>query len=217
MKKVFSLLVILAVFSVSASAQSYLLPKGGITFSNLNVNNDAVEGRTGFVAGLGLGIPLTPDNFFVIQPEVLYIQKGANFAANQNQTFVGQTTLNYLEVPVLGKINFGGEAFRLFVNAGPSVAYSLGGTTNNGEANIAFGDDATATLNNRLDFGAQFGGGFGFRAGPGDILLELRYGLGLSNILNTQIAGADTEAQNRVFALMLNYAIPLGSRTTTRY
>jgi hypothetical protein len=214
MKKMLFIIALFTTIGYSVQAQTMLIPKGGVTFSNLNTSESGVSGRTGFVAGLGLGIPVTADNFFVIQPEILYIQKGANFSTNGTTTRVGNTYINYAELPVLAKINFGGESFRAYVNGGPSVAYALfGRTTQNGAVvDIKFGDDADVTFNNRIDLGLQFGGGIGFKAGPGDILLDLRYGMGLSNLLNKPVAGTDTEAQNRAYALTLGYAIPLGSR-----
>jgi hypothetical protein len=214
MKKIVLLLALIATIGFSAQAQTMLIPKGGAVFSNLKTNESGVSGRTGFVGGLGFGIPVTADNFFMIQPEILYIQKGANFSTTGTTTRIGNTSVNYLEVPVLAKINFGGESFRAYVNGGPSIAYALFGRTNQNGAvvNVTFGDDADVTFNNRIDFGLQFGGGIGFKAGPGDILLDLRYGMGLSNLLNQPVAGTDTEAQNRVYALTLGYAIPLGSR-----
>jgi hypothetical protein len=214
MKKLLIVVAFLTIIGYSAQAQTMLIPKGGAVFSNLKTNESGVSGRTGFVAGLGFGIPITSDNFFMIQPEILYIQKGANFSTTGTTTRVGNTYINYAELPVLAKINFGGESFRAYVNAGPSVSYALFGRTNQNGAvvDVKFGDDADVTFNNRIDFGLQFGGGIGFKAGPGDILLDLRYGLGLSNLLDRPVAGTDSEAQNRVYALTLGYAIPLGSR-----
>jgi hypothetical protein len=214
MKRIILLVAFLATIGYTAQAQTMLIPKGGAVFSNLKTSESGVSGRTGYVAGLGLGIPVTADNFFVIQPEILYIQKGANFSTNGTSARVGNTYINYAELPILAKINFGGESFRAYVNGGPSIAYALFGRTNQNGAlvDVKFGDDADVTFNNRIDFGLQFGGGIGFKAGPGDILLDLRYGLGLSNLLNQPVAGTDTEAQNRVYALTLGYAIPLGAR-----
>ncbi len=214
MKKIVCILAFLITAGFSVQAQSFLIPKGGLVFSNLNTTESGVSGRTGYVAGLGLSIPVTADNFFVIQPELLYIQKGATFSTTGTSTRVGNTYINYAELPVLAKINFGGESFRLYVNGGPSIAYALFGRTNQNGAvvDVKFGDEADVTFNNRIDFGLQFGGGIGFKAGPGDILLDLRYGLGLSNLLDQPVAGTDTEAQNRVYALTLGYAIPLGTR-----
>ncbi len=216
MKRIILSMAFLIAFCLYANAQSFIIPKGGVVFSNMNTTDLGVEGRTGFVGGLGLSIPITADNFLAVQPELLYIQKGAKFSANTSgATRLGDTYLNYAELPVLLKVSFGGDVFRAYVNAGPSVAYALSGKTNQGPnvVDVSFGDGADVTFNNRIDFGAQFGGGIGFKAGPGDILLDLRYGLGFSNLLNQPVAGTDTEAQNRVYALTLGYAIPLGART----
>lgn len=215
MKKIVLFLALLATIGFSAQAQTMLIPKGGAVFSNLKTSEAGVSGRTGYVAGLGVGIPVTSDNFFMIQPEILYIQKGAAFATDGTSARLGDTYINYAELPVLAKINFGGEAFRAYVNAGPSVAYALNGrTTRSGgdPVDVSFGNGVDVTFNNRIDFGLQFGGGIGFKVGPGDILLDLRYGLGMTNLLNEPVAGADMDAQNRVYALTLGYAIPLGAR-----
>ncbi|QHT66010.1 PorT family protein [Rhodocytophaga rosea] len=210
MKKIVLLTALVFTLGFAANAQSYIIPKGGVVFSNYKNTGSGIEGRTGFVGGLGLSIPVTSDNFFTIQPELLYIQKGAKFATNLATTRVGDTYINYFELPVLAKINFGGESFKLYVNGGPSVSYALFGKTNN--TDIEFGDGADVSFNNRIDLGLQFGGGIGIKAGPGDILLDARYGLGLSNLLDDPIAGTDNELQNRVFAFTVGYAIPLGGR-----
>lgn len=210
MKRIILLAALFATLGFTAQAQSFIIPKGGVVFSNYKSTGSGIEGRTGFVGGLGLSIPVTSDNFFAIQPEILYIQKGAKFNTNLSTTRVGDTYINYLELPVLAKINFGGESFRLYVNGGPSVSYALFGKTNN--TDIEFGDGADVSFNNRIDLGLQFGGGIGFKAGPGDILLDARYGLGLSNLLDQPVAGGDSELQNRVYTFTIGYAIPLGGR-----
>jgi hypothetical protein len=210
MKKIVLLTALVITLGFAANAQSFIIPKGGVVLSNFKDTGSGIEGRTGFVGGLGFSIPVTADNFFAIQPELLYIQKGAKFNSNLSTTRVGDTYINYFELPVLAKINFGGESFRLYVNGGPSVSYALFGRTNN--TDIEFGDGADVSFNNRIDLGLQFGGGIGFKAGPGDILLDARYGLGMSNLLDEPIAGTDNELQNRVYAFTIGYAIPLGGR-----
>jgi hypothetical protein len=210
MKKIGLLFALVLTLGFTANAQSFIIPKGGVVLSNFKSSGNGVEGRTGYTAGLGFSIPVTADNFFAIQPELLYIQKGAKFNSSLSTTRVGDTYINYLELPVLAKINFGGESFRLYVNGGPSISYALFGKTNNND--IEFGDGADVSFNNRIDLGLQFGGGIGFKAGPGDILLDARYGLGISNLLDQPVAGTDDELQNRVYAFTIGYAIPLGGR-----
>lgn len=227
MKKSFLLLATLFLLGWTVQAQVYLIPKAGITSSNVNFDQDLANQKSnmGFVGGLGISFPITSDNFIAIQPEILYIQKGYKadagvLAFNNDNTRVNY---NYLEVPLLLKVNFGEDAFKAFVNGGPSFGYALGGRarSDNQDSKIKFGDDAPTSdvtyLNpdnyNRLDIGIQFGVGAGIAAGPGDLTLEARYGIGLTDFNN--ISGApdsQNKSKNRVIALMLGYAIPFGGR-----
>jgi hypothetical protein len=224
MKKCLLLVAVLFLLGWSAQAQVYLIPKGGITSSNVNFDQDLTNQKSnmGFVGGLGLSFPITSDNFVAIQPELLYIQKGFK-ASNYTNLTNARVNYNYLEVPLLLKVNFGEEAFRAFVNAGPSFGYALGGRQrgDNQDMRIRFGNNTNTSdimyFNpdnyNRLDIGLQFGVGGGIAAGPGDLTLEARYGIGLTDF--NDISGApdsQNKSKNRVIALMLGYAIPFGGR-----
>jgi hypothetical protein len=124
--------------------------------------------------------------------------------------------LNYLEVPVLAKISFGGEIIKAYVNVGPSLGFcirgrrKLKGEERKLESEIKFGDDQY--FDNRFDFGVQVGGGISLQAGPGALLLDARHGLGLSNLYKTggNVSSAEAKSKHRIFALTIGYAIPLG-------
>ena len=200
MKRTFLLLAFMLTLGTVAQAQVSLIPKGGITLSNINFNEDRPDqkSRLGYVAGLGLNIPITSDNFFSIQPELLYIQQGTRFNG-------GSYGLNYAQLPLLLKINFGVEGFPIYVNAGPSFGYLL-----NPPASIG---DYPLTDPKRLDIGLQFGGGFGVKAGPGNVLLDARYGFGITDINNiANGTDAQNKTKNNVFQFTVGYAIPLGGQ-----
>ena len=88
MKKVILFAALSLTLGFAANAQTFIIPKAGAVFSNYKSSGSGIEGRTGFVGGLGLSIPVTSDNFFAIQPELLYIQKGAKFNTNLSTTRV---------------------------------------------------------------------------------------------------------------------------------
>jgi hypothetical protein len=245
MKKLFLLLFSLFVFGAAGYAQVMVIPKGGLTRSSIHLSNTSgfalnqedVSSLRGFTAGVGFQIPIAGDGFFSVQPELLYVQKGYKAeSAGDVGTLRLTDSYNYLEVPVLGKINFGTERVKLYVNAGPSFAYALNGRfsqdisagplafSNKGK-NIfkAEPDNSTGTDEyldpkyfNRVDVGVQFGGGVGLAVGPGAVLLDARYGMGLTNFFkgngdNSTPNDDQANVQNRVFAFTLGYAIPLGS------
>jgi hypothetical protein len=205
------------------------------------VSDAETVGRvTGITSGVGFNVRLAKDGAFSVQPELLYVQKGyrVNFS-NAAGSLDSRVQFNYLEVPVLARFTLGMERFNLYINAGPSFAYGLNGqyeivsgagafsSTHAGKNIFGKRPDTymgTATYYDpksysRVDVGLQFGGGAGLSAGPGTLSIEARYGLGLSHFYkgdksnyNFPIPDRDPNIQNRVFALSLGYAVPLGGR-----
>jgi len=246
MKKTFLLLATFFALGAAGHAQVSVIPKVGLTFSTVSLPNnsgydfkkDDVMSLPGFAAGIGFNLPIAGDGFFSVQPELLYIQKGYKVESTGDQGSLEQTdSYNYLEVPVLARINFGSERVKLYVNAGPSFAYALNGRFSQfvavgplsfstegknifgEEPENSIGDDAYLSPKhyNRVDAGVQFGGGIGLKAGRGAVLLDARYGMGLTNFFKgNRDNGTPTDdranVQNRVFAFTLGYAIPLGGK-----
>jgi hypothetical protein len=222
MKKFF-LLAALAVSSCGF-AQISVTPKVGINLANVAINeNNQQAGQQsllGLTAGVGVNFALTPDNFLSVQPEILYSQKGWGAENSGLLNYDGSYRLNYLEVPVLLKINFGGETVRAYVNAGPSFGYLLSGRLTGdwnalgilgGEIDgpIKFTETPNPLLLNELDanrteFGLNFGGGAGYAFGGKILFLDLRYNMGLTDY------NRNFPSKNRVFALTAGLQIPLG-------
>jgi hypothetical protein len=235
MKKVVLSLAAMMSICLAANAQVSLIPKAGVTVTNM-AYKDKEEGqksKVGAVVGLGLNLPVS--EIFSVQPELLYIQKG--YSIDLEETIMGRkfsekskTGMNHIEMPVLAKASFGSEAVKAYINAGPSVGFALGGHYSyqstgmfnmESSGKIRFGegeDDETLYLDtedyNRIDVGMQFGGGVALKAGPGSLLLDARYGLGLSNFWKTPEgeSSEDYKSRNRVFAISVGYAIPFGGK-----
>ncbi len=246
MKKILLLLSSFLAFGAAGHAQVLVIPKGGLTLSTIHLPNNSgfafgqenVSSLRGFAAGVGFQIPVAGDGFLSVQPELLYLQKGYQVDATTDEGSLRLTdSFNYLEVPVLGKISFGSQRVKLYVNAGPSVGYALNGrftqkisggllAFDNAGKNIfgeepdnSIGDDEYLSPRyfNRVDVGVQFGGGIGLAVGPGAVLLDARYGLGLTNFFKGNPDNGTTDddranVQNRVLAFTLGYAIPLGGK-----
>ncbi|ASE63357.1 porin family protein [Chryseobacterium indologenes] len=166
-----------------------LIPKAGITIATQSIKSmDGEKSKTSFQAGLGVNIQTGLQNFSV-QPEVNFISKGTrikNHFGNQTYNF------NYIEIPVLAKYSFG----PVYVNAGPSIGFLVGKSD---KIKAAYGKTKT------LDFGLQMGAGVAIPAGPGKLIVDGRYNLGLSNISDEK----GVNVKNRGFAVSLGYAIPL--------
>lgn len=166
-----------------------LIPKAGI-----NISNQAIKGingeksKVGFQGGLALNIPTGPGGFSV-QPEINFVTKGTKFkVGNKEQNY----NFNYLEIPVMAKYSFG----PVYVNAGPSIGFQTG---KDKKVKAAYGKTTS------VDFGLQMGAGVAIPAGPGKLIVDGRYNLGLTDIADAK----SINAKNRGFAISLGYAIPL--------
>ena len=216
-----------AAFS-SAQAQAVRFGvRAGANLSNLAgdlQNQDTFNNKFGFVGGVLVNLGLGSDSFFSIQPEVLYSQKGwKNKPDNINATILGlgytvnregNVNLNYLDVPVLAKINAGG----FIIEAGPQYSYLLSAnnkttTTTTLQPN---GTPRTSEATNKTDVSnlrrSELGyvAGIGFQAENG-VGLSLRYNGSFNDFVKNDdgnyFNGDLRSARNSVFQLSLAYLI----------
>jgi hypothetical protein len=245
MKTNFFCLLLIILFYANTNAQILLMPRGGITYSNVALSDDlrrSSEQRPsynlGYTFGVSVNIPVAGP--FSIQPEVNFAQKGfkflyeefdEDFEYSEKQRFF----LNYIEVPIFGSLQFGDQNVQAIINLGPYIGYGIGGKskyeekdldlvtpanseTTTEEFNIKFGkepENDTSTdiyIDNAFDLGFQAGLGVGISAGPGFIVLEQRFGMGLLNLRDRTVdaPNANVKSVNRNFYVSLGYTIPLG-------
>ena len=157
--------------------------KGGLSASSLFYNSQGVNDkkqRIGFHAGVFSQIPV--GEFFAIQPELLYITKGAS--ANYNVVgFTGNNTfkLNYAELPVLATFKVGEF---VEIQAGPYVSYLLNSNlTSNGDFGAGRGAIVRDNFN-KVDYGIAGGLNIYF----GKAFIGTRYEQGFQRIANSGAA-----------------------------
>lgn len=111
----------------------------------------------------------------MLQPELHWLQKGYKIQdalTGDNIT----STLNYLELPLLLRVNFGGS-IRVFAFAGPSIGYLLSGEISDGTNTR----DAADYLDE-----VEYSGHLGLGVGLGTFEVDIRYMAGLSDISDTE-------------------------------
>lgn len=213
MKKLCAFLITIAVLMslapTAALAQDITWGgKIGLNMSNLNTNVDVdFKSKICYTAGVFVTIGLM--NALTFQPELLYSNKGAKY----EETFEGQifkiaVILNYLEMPLLFKYNFGmmGDSqWMPNVYAGPYAAYRL-----NGKFKVKYDgqtetEDIESDEMNTMDYGLVLGAGLDVPAGGGKISLDLRYSLGLANTAKNE-PGQNEKTRNRVLQAMVGYS-----------
>ncbi|CAM3449503.1 porin family protein [Pontibacter korlensis] len=197
----------------AAEAQTVSIgPRVGATFAKLNLSGDdeftdevkdLIQSKPGLQFGAVANVMV--NDLFSVQPELLYVQKGYQI---EEGGVSAKETMNYLEVPVLAKISFGSGQVQGFVTAGPSVGYWLSAKNKyeyDGEEETE--DYEFEDEDNRTEFGANFGVGLAYKVGAGALNLDVRYGLGLSNLYDD--SGDDSKVKNRVVGVSLAYLFSL--------
>ncbi|ALJ05489.1 hypothetical protein APS56_10325 [Pseudalgibacter alginicilyticus] len=151
--------------------------KGGVNFSNMYTDDvDDNNMLTSFNAGLYTSFPLT--DFIAIQPELLYSVKGSELVYdNAFASGTAKFKLNYIEVPLLLKINL---AKNINVHAGPYFAYLIDSQiTNESEGgSLDFEENYDNDDFNKFDTGLSAGVGFDLN----NLGIGLRYNYGLSTV-----------------------------------
>lgn len=150
-------------------------------FDEGNLTEDP-ESKFGLDVAVLYTLPIG-DGFFNLQPELHWMQKGSTIADLNNGEDV-TTTMNYLELPVLLRFNFGGS-LKLFAIGGPSIGYLLGVDSDDDYLKSDDFED--------IEYGLHLGAGIGF----GSFEFDLRYLAGLSDVANSD--GNLGEVKNSAF------------------
>jgi hypothetical protein len=168
--------------------------------------------------------PLTSD-----QVSGLPLPAGMTLYAN----FRNETVIDYVEIPLMAKLAWGGR-LRFFVQAGPYIGFRTRAVTQTRGTSLLYLDSAgtmpipdpstgqplpafsfDADTDNKQDIhstnaGITGGAGVATRLGPGDIILDARFEVGLTNIqTNTARNG---ENQTGAVVVLLGYSLPFGGR-----
>jgi hypothetical protein len=208
MKKI--LLFILALTSITASAQIYLGGNAGLSFSNYKAKTPWKEvSNMGFSFGVK-GLKQIDSNFGV-SAEIQYIQKGYYHKVCNN--IYDQLKASYLEIPVMMDYSFKVPSlsnWRAHLNLGIYGAYWL-----SAKYKMKGFDQTSETFDfeknkaSRFDFGPNGGGRIEYLLkSNGTLSLDFRYELGLLD-LQKQV-NDNTKNTNRAFVIGLTYLKPFG-------
>jgi hypothetical protein len=225
MKKVLLSLALLAGFAGAANAQSGVLKygvKGGFSLSSYTGGGD-IGSSTGFKPGFTAGVLVNYglSDMTSIQVEGLYSQKGTfidnvNYA-NTSTQYNGQqyrSTLSYIDVPVLFKVNTGDEGKGLFFELGPQASFAVGDREFFRPQGAGAGSNQEVTVYNSRErlvpVGIGYVGGIGYQITSG-FGLGVRYTGDFSNVYKDGFgAGSaplrgDNNFHNGVFQFQVHY------------
>jgi hypothetical protein len=169
------LAVVACLTGTSAYAQVRAGLKGGAILANLSQEpeqNDCCDNKTGFAAGAFFSLGIA--NVIGIQPEVMYVQKGAKSTdgLGDEETL----NINYIDIPVLVTLGIPtGTGVRPFFVGGPVFSFKAG------TANVESGGNKDESIDDDVssnDMGIAFGAGLDI----GKAIVEFRYNWGLKDV-----------------------------------
>jgi hypothetical protein len=187
-------LMLVAMLAITASAADpgEKMPmaagiKAGVSLANATGSDATIsfadkKMKIGLAGGAFIGFEIAPQ--FVLQPELLYVQKGVKYEEKGGPAKLTVKT-DYLQVPVLFKFipKMSGK-IQPSIFAGPWLALRMSAKekyegdpdpAENGEVDVK--DDLKST-----DFGISFGAGIGAKMTKGELFLDARYDLGLGKV-----------------------------------
>lgn len=164
-------LVCLLLLPPPSSAHLSLGFQGGLSLATMGGDDasDEIGYRTGVGVGASLAIPVS--DVVSIQPEVLYLQKGAT----DNLDGVDFTfEANYVEVPLFLKIDVPTEGIvDPYFMFGPAIGFNAECQFTGEEDRVSIEvncDEAGLDIKS-VDFGGVVAAGLGIETGPGEIML----------------------------------------------
>lgn len=181
----------------TAAAAQQIGVKAGVNVATLtNAEFPDHSQRIGLVGGLFVTVPATER--FSFQIEGLYSEKGIKIEVEESGFELdGNLRLRYLEVPVLGRADFGtaGSSPRFYAVAGAAPAFNVGAQFKA----EALGEEETEDISDDIEsFDLGLVGGLGVEYG--NLNVEARYTHGLMSV-----AKDDDSVKSRVFSVTAGY------------
>jgi hypothetical protein len=190
---------VLFILPAAAAAQQAGV-KAGVNFASISDAEGFINTsqRIGLVGGVWVVVPA---NRFSFQIEGLLSEKGVGVDISEGGvTIEGDIRIRYVEVPVLGRFDFGadGTAARFFVVGGAAPAFKVGDARIHAEFE---GEEETEVIEDIESFDLGLVGGIGVQFGRANV--EARYTHGLMKL--SKDADEDDNAKNRVFTVTFGF------------
>ena len=215
MKKLFTVFVIMILVASFALAQKKVRrvvyetvddesgtmiagAKFGLNFATFGGDNSSnYSTTTKFFFGGFFGYDFIRN--FGLQGELLYNPVGGGYSSPGQAG--GNDGISYLEFVVLAKYSVPvNPVIKIFFEAGPQLGIKLSAT----EHSDATGTDTDISQYiSGTDFDLVVGTGTAFRVGPGNIIFDVRYNIGLSTIQKN----GNAHNSNQVFSMAVGYGL----------
>ena len=215
MKKLFTVFVIMILVASFALAQKKVRKvvyetvddesgtmiagaKFGLNFATFGGDNSSnYSTTTKFFFGGFFGYDFIRN--FGLQGELLYNPVGGGYSSPGQAG--GNDGISYLEFVVLAKYSVPvSPVIKIFFEAGPQLGIKLSATAHSDATGT---DTDISQYISGTDFDLVVGTGTAFRVGPGNIIFDVRYNIGLSSIQKN----GNAHNSNQVFTMAVGYGL----------
>ena len=214
-----SFLAICMLFSVVAYAGRISLGfdlKGGLNLAKL-YGGEVIEwedfgDKTKFMLGMivDLDFRLSIGDYFTLQPEILFSQKGVETVWDAETSFQGfdrRRELGYFEIPILLKLSIPAGRVSPSFYLGPALDILL-------YAKTVYKDEVINKKKDykNIDFGVTIGGELDIIAGPGRVIIGSRYTRGLNYMDKDGSFYEENGLMNSVISILVGYGINISGK-----
>lgn len=192
--------VLAAVPAVRAQTSTTVGPVIGVNFSTFGGSDaDDIGTRTAFLVGGFAAFGLS--RRFTLEPSLLYTQKGGE-AVFENDV-QGTIKLDYVQVPLLGRLRFPSGSVTPNFLFGPAIGFrtSCSASASQGPIEVNIDCDEAEFQISSTDFSLI--AGVGLEVGP--LLFSLRYDYGLTAVPSE----GNADVFNRAWSLVAQYGFRL--------
>ena len=197
MKKLFTILTVVALTTTISFAQAQFGIKAGLNIAAVGSSEDGGPEDTRMGMQLGGIAMFDLSDAIQLRTGLTYSQKGAAFAKETGMETDLIYAMDYLEVPIDFAFMLGDGGFSL--SAGPYLAFLMSANAKYDGKSTNINEDND--LINGMDFGLNIGTSFLVNE---QILIDARYGMGLSDISNDDYLG-DEVSVNGVLQISVGY------------
>jgi len=197
------LAAVLLTLPMAATAQVAVGVSAGPTFATVtgdDIDDDAIDSRTGFFVGGSLGIPLT--SMLSFGTGAYYVQKGAEDNSPGEEVSV---ELDYIEIPAVLQVQVTGpdRPVGISLMAGPSFGFNVGCNVSGSAGGVTVDADCEAVEDffeaKSFEFGLLFGAGVSFPTSETmSFFVDGGLDLGLTSIADSE-SEDDPDIKNEVW------------------
>ncbi len=170
--------------------------KGGISLAKVKTSDEIFDWCNLMKPVLGVFFSLNLNEQFSVQPEIYLLKQGGKYEEEiEGDTYKLIWLFDYIHIPVLAKVKLASDGeVKPIIFAGPAFGYLVRARQKYYENGTLMDDEDVMEFLKKPNISAVFGGGVEIILEKLLLILEVRYDLGLVNVLDDPDDSVNTNA-----------------------